>query len=170
MSKPGPDRVDAQWLAAEGRHLTREFPLARFARLADSILTQDGVVRLNARFCKVDDRPAVDLEVAAVLVVRCQRCLGALEVPVSSHVGLVFDTAAGAAEELPAGDYEPVPLDAAAVDLAGLVEDELLLSVPLVPLHEHCGETAVPGMVESEAARPAGTQRPFVDLKNLLKR
>jgi len=169
MSKPGPDRIEARRLAAEGALLTRDYPLVRFTRLADSILGQEGVVHVEARFCEVQDRPAVDLDVTGELSVRCQRCLGALEVPVASHVGLVFDTLRNASEELPAGDYEPLPLDPDAVDLAALVEDELLLSVPLVPLHEACAVAAACGTVEPEAAGPEGTQRPFAGLKDLLK-
>ncbi len=169
MSKPGPDRIEARKLAADGALLTRDYPLARFARLADSILSQEGVVHVVARFCEVQGRPAVDLDVSASLSVRCQRCLGPLEVPVASHFGLVFDTAQNASEALPAGEYEPVPLDAGAEDLAALVEDELLLSVPLVALHGDCPVAAVTGVAAPAAVQPEGTQRPFAGLKDLLK-
>lgn len=168
MSKPGPDRIEARKLAADGAFLTRDYPLVRFARLSDSILRQDGVVHVDARFCEVQGRPAVDLDVTGMLVVRCQRCLGLLDVPVASHVGLVFDMR-DASEELPAGEYEAVPLDAGAVDLAALVEDELLLSVPLVALHEDCSVATAPGGAEPGTAQPEGTQRPFAGLKDLLK-
>lgn len=169
MSKPGPDVVDAARLAAEGTCLVREFRLARFERLADSIVNRDGIVRVDARFSEVQRRPAVDLEVEAVLTVRCQRCLGPLQVPVASHVGLVIDASPERQEASPGGDYEAVTLDAAAVDLAALVEDELLLSVPLVPLHEHCDVAPPAGVATVEPAQREGTQRPFAGLKDLLK-
>ncbi|MFO1378385.1 MAG: YceD family protein [Steroidobacteraceae bacterium] len=169
MSKPGPDRVDAGRLAAEQARVVRAYPLAQFTRLADAIVNRDGVVRVDARFSEVQRRPAVDLDIEGVLSVRCQRCLGALRVPVESHVGLVFDASPERQDASPGGDYEALPIDPHAVDLAALVEDELLLSVPLVPLHEDCDVAGQASVAVVEAAPDEGTQRPFAGLKDLLK-
>jgi uncharacterized protein len=63
-----------------------------------------------------------------------------------------------------------VTTDPRAVDLHALVEDELLLSLPLVPRHEaeDCGPRALAaGPDEEDDARE--TTRPFAGLRELLK-
>ncbi len=59
------------------------------------------------------------------------------------------------------------------VDLAGLVEDELLLSLPLIAVHVG-GESCLPQApqalgAEDEAPAPQEMRRPFAGLKDLLK-
>jgi uncharacterized metal-binding protein YceD (DUF177 family) len=60
------------------------------------------------------------------------------------------------------------------IRVADLVEEELLLTLPLVPLHESAeecqsGQDEVPAPVEETEAAP-DTQRPFERLGELLKR
>ncbi len=112
--------------------------------------------------------PAARLTVQADLVLTCQRCLGPVHRKVESDAQLAF-----AKEGTPAlpDDLEVVGGDPRTLDLAALVEDELLLSLPIVPQHG-AGEACV---LRRGAVRPGGEaqapemRRPFAGLKDLLK-
>ncbi len=79
-------------------------------------------------------RDLVRGHVTATLRLRCQRCNGLLELPVSSSFTLAVVQGLDEAAQLPM-EYEPLLPDEAEIDPAALVEDELLLAVPPVPRH-----------------------------------
>ncbi|MCU0977336.1 MAG: YceD family protein [Steroidobacteraceae bacterium] len=170
MSKPLANRLDAVRLAADSASLERRFPLAGFPRLADSLVTSEGDATARLSFLGIAEGvPGCELEVAATLALRCQRCLRAVDVPVRSAGRLAFVAGDADAARAP-DDVEAVTCDPRAVDLHALVEDELLLSLPLVPRHENddCGPREVARVPdESEDSRAA--TRPFAGLKDLLK-
>lgn len=170
MSKPQANRLDAVRLAADGASLERRFPLAGFPRLAESLVTSEGDATARLSFSQVAEGVAgCDLVVDARLALRCQRCLQACEVPVRSADRLAFVANDAEALRVPAG-VEAVTTDPRAVDLHALVEDELLLSLPLVPRHEgeDCGPCASAHRPADEEDSRAAT-RPFAGLKDLLK-
>ena len=76
------------------------------------------------------------------------------------------------APELPGG-FEAIGGDPRKLDLAALVEDELLLGLPLIPQHEAgeaCGlATAPAGVADEPVAETPEMRRPFAGLKDLLK-
>lgn len=170
MSKPPANRLDAVRLAADGASLERRFSLAGFPRLADSLVASRGDATVQLSFLELADGIAgCDFAVEATLPLRCQRCLQAVELPVRSEGRLAFVASEADAARVPEG-AEPVTVDPRAVELHALVEDELLLSLPLVPRHEDdtCGAAADAGAPpEDDDAR--ATTRPFAGLKDLLK-
>jgi uncharacterized metal-binding protein YceD (DUF177 family) len=72
-----------------------------------------------------------------------------------------------------AGGYEPFIGDAESLSLSALIEEQVLLGLPLVPLHDdpaECRKSARGkrvAKVEAEA-QPEDTQRPFANLRDLL--
>lgn len=169
MSKPPANRLDAVRLAADGANLERRFPLAGFPRLADSLVASRGDATVRLSFLQLAEGIAgCDFVVEATLPLRCQRCLQAVELPVRSEGRLAFVASDADAARVPE-DAEPVTADPRAVDLHALVEDEMLLSVPLVPRHEDetCGAPAKAGEAPEDESR--ATTRPFAGLKDLLK-
>jgi uncharacterized protein len=168
MSTP-PDRpIDALGLARSGGGVELEFEVARFTRLRDRLATPEGRVRVRADFGVTGRWPVAKLAVAGEVVLACQRCLGTMRRRVASETNLVF--AEESADSLPDG-YEPAEGDPRRLDLAALVEDELLLSLPVVPQHgvgERC-ELPHGGAAAPDAAAEGATRRPFAGLKDLLK-
>ena len=73
------------------------------------------------------------------LRLRCQRCLEAMPYPVDVRFRLAVVQSAGEAERLPEA-LDPLLISEGRLRVADVVEDELLLSLPLVPKHapEHC--------------------------------
>jgi uncharacterized protein len=168
MSMP-PDRpLDALGLARSAARVEREFEVAGFARLRERLAEPAGSATARAEFGLQGHWPVARLHVEADVVLTCQRCLGPMRRRLASESQLVF--ADENAAELPDG-FESVGGDPRKLDLAALVEDELLLAVPLIPQHE-AGEAcelpdAAPGKDE-EGAAAAEMRRPFAGLKDLL--
>ncbi len=112
-----------------------------FARLAEALPECRGTIMYQVRgFVDSERHSYVDVEVETVLALVCQRCLGSLRWPLKLGRRLYLAHDEKEAERLEADvalvpDAEVLVADAA-VDLAALVEDEVLLSLPLIPRHE----------------------------------
>lgn len=85
-------------------------------------------------------RCMIDCSIKASLPLLCQRCGQEMNFPVESHSQLAVVTNDAQADELPEA-YDPLLLpDGAPVVLLDVIEDELLLAIPMVPRHidENC--------------------------------
>jgi uncharacterized protein len=100
------------------------------------------------------------LAIHGVLRLQCQRCLGALEHPLEILNKLLLVTAGeSAAGVLDEEDSEWVEASGN-LDVASLVEDEILLSLPYAPRHEEgscrqTGTAAADGAAASAFAKLA---------------
>ncbi len=161
-----PDRpLDAQGLARSRAVVERNFPIAGFERLRDRVAEPTGSAAVRAEFRVHNGFAAAALTVEAGVVLTCQRCLGPVHRRLESTSRLVF--APEETPELPP-DHEAIGGDPQNLDLAALVEDELLLSLPLIVQHTPAEECNAPAV----ATKPQPAQemrRPFAGLKDLLK-
>jgi uncharacterized protein len=111
--------------------------MASLARLADSLFETGGSLSY-ALVGGYDSRqrPQLRLEVRGTLHLQCQRCLGLLEFPLridSTLLVLRADEQDSAAADDP---LAPDAIDASPeLDVASLIEDEILLSLPFAPKH-----------------------------------
>lgn len=169
MSSAPDELLDALRLAPESAVVERSYPLGRFMRLADRLATTAGEARARLAFQDVGGVPTGVLQLRAGVMLNCQRCLGPVRRTLESKSQLAFVPSEDA--PVPA-DHETIAGDPERIDLATLVEDELLLSLPLVATHgadEEC-EAAVPGAAgEGKEPRVPAKRRPFAGLKDLLK-
>ena len=133
MSASLPEVLDAWRMVAARRSFEGRLPLASMGRLKDGLVDTEGEVAyvLERDTLQV---PYVELRIDAALPLECQRGLHRFLHPVKlvQRLGLIRDEADEAA--LPPG-YEPllVPEDGE-LRPAELIEDELILAVPLVPV------------------------------------
>ena len=81
-------------------------------------------------------KPALNLVVDGSVRLQCQRCLGSLDFPLRLDTQL--ELAASEAEILAADDDIERTLAARDMSVAVLVEDEVILALPMVPKHEQC--------------------------------
>ncbi|HEY9400921.1 MAG TPA: YceD family protein [Luteimonas sp.] len=129
-----PDVLDAWRMVAARRSFEGSLPLSSLSRLREVLCDAEGEVRYALDF----DRdtlliPYVELRIEAALPLECQRSLQRFLQPVQivQRLGLIRDEADEAG--LPEG-YEPLLLaEDGMLRPAELVEDELILAVPLVP-------------------------------------
>lgn len=162
--------LDALGLAADGAVVERQYPIACFARLGDHLARADGAAEVRLELQMMDGTAVGVMNLRAMVVQTCQRCLQPFERELVSEVRLAFAPQEGAV--LPA-DHEVIPGDPRRVGLAELAEDELLLSLPLIARHAEGEECRLPADVMSSAvaAKPEAPEmrRPFAGLKDLLK-
>lgn len=168
MSTPPERPLDAVGLARSDAQVEREFPVSVFSRLLDRLAEPAGRVKVLARFRQAGQWPAAHLSVTADVVLTCQRCLGPVRRMLASDAEVVF--ADEAAAGLPEGS-EVVAGDPHRLDFAALVEDELLLALPIIPQHDAGEACALPAGEgdEVDASDTAEMRRPFAGLKDLLK-
>jgi uncharacterized protein len=148
----------------------RELP-----RLAQSAARIDEAARFSALLTCLEQRRAdgsrrqlVELRVAGSIALVCQRCLEIYDQPLhgESRFELVDTEAEADAlfEATEADDDAPEPLVAARpVNGFELMEDELLLSLPIVPRHAVCPDNPATRVLEHQQAPDS----PFAALRAL---
>jgi len=135
MSKRLPEFVDPWRSADQGKRFSGRVELARLPRLATALKRPSGEVEFELRFERDSKRRSrIKGFVRSVLVVECQRCLGALSYPVDLSLDLAAIEVAAEAERLPE-EIEPVQVEEGVIRLLDMVEDELILAIPQVPMH-----------------------------------
>ena len=103
--------------------------------------------------------PSLKLSVDAVLTVVCQRCLSAMQLPLSVEYDYVVSKTEPEAID---GDDDVDWLEASReMNLSELIEDELLIAMPLAPTHGH---SCKPAKHES-----GEKHNPFAVLKGVIK-
>jgi len=162
-----PEVLDAWRLVAARRGVEGRLPLSALSRLAGLLHDTDGEVRFSLDFDTDELQvPYAELKIDAELPLLCQRSLERFLLPVQivQRLGLIRDEADEAA--LPPG-YEPLLMpEDGMLQPAELVEDELILAVPVVPM--------APGSEAVERDWPAtqvelDAANPFAALSSLKK-
>lgn len=126
--------IDPIRLAEAGSRFQGQLDLAQFQRLASSLQQVQGEVDVEVEFGRDDLHIAhLNGRLRTRLVLVCQRCLQPVTWPVDASFALGLVTTDQAAEQLPE-NYEPLMVSSA-MTLADIIEDELILAVPLVPMH-----------------------------------
>ncbi len=138
MRQQLPKEIDPFRFANTGRELEGELALDKMTRLAESLHHTEGQVTVSMKF-DIDGTgtPYMHGHFATTLSLTCERCMQELTVPVEidTMLGLVRHEklVEGLAEQ-----YEPwIIEDGELPDPATVVEDELILALPLVPKHDY---------------------------------
>ncbi len=166
------DPVDATLLAGRAAAVLRGYSLQDLPRVKLAGALPGTEMAVEFRFGSAETGVAVETHLEGKVVLICQRCLQSVEVPVISDSMLAVLGTDAAANELPE-DREPVVADATRLDLRWLAEEEVLLALPLVPMHD---AACAPAEVETDAAGdeapPEGERRhrPFENLRDLLNK
>jgi uncharacterized protein len=148
---------DAFAFAREGRVLEGTLPVLELERLHDLLVGVAGEVsfRLEGHKGKRGES-MLHLEVSGVIPLACQRCLEAIphELDVDCLLELVPEGTDLSQDELEDDTRDFLPV-ASELYVAELVEDEILLALPVAPRHEKCG---LPGAADAgERINPFAT-------------
>lgn len=162
MSEKATALLDVYRLAHTGRGLSGVSPVSAFARLKSLLASDAGELRWSLDF-GIDElsAPYCDVNIDGSLFLQCQRTLDTFEygLAVATRLALVKADDDGTGSR-----YEPLLVDPAGMRALQIVEDELILAIPLVPV--------APGtepVVAASAAPGEGTvtNNPFAVLNRL---
>jgi uncharacterized protein len=170
MSPPWSKLLDTEKLADSQAGIEFEVPLEQLTELRAHFAGLAGSVAGSVRFERVSGLPAAELSLEGAARLTCQRCLGPLEVRIERRVrvGLIADEAE--LDRVPE-DLEPVLARGGRTSIAALIEEELRLSLPIVPQHEELTECLeVPAAPGESLAQASPTNKPFAQLDELLGR
>ena len=158
-----PAQIEPFKWAEQGFKWSGQLPLSRFVRIA-----REAVGSIDDQLINIDCKLSMDAyhriawldgHVETKVPMECQRCLETVEIELVSsfHLALVDDESMierldedadfivlGESEATTKGDYDAP----ATADLLALIEDELLLLVPLSPKHEFCEHKHQPAIEE----------------------
>jgi uncharacterized protein len=125
--------------------LSGEVPLANLKRLSGLLHSDAGSVRASLRFRqRRGGWLALELTYDTSVQLQCQRCLEPFRHDVAERVELALADSESLPAAAPQGQ-EPLEIEEGRLSPAELIEDELILAMPLVPKHERiedCGSLA----------------------------
>ena len=161
----GSPTFDAFRLARKQESLRGEATMAQLTRLAQSVLdpaarvTYEVVGRIDP-----EGHPGAVMKLSARLPLRCERCNEPMHFELEREVAFRF---VGDEQELNALPIEDVEVEdvvaSSSMALLPWIEDEAILSLPLVPRHDDC---ALPLAREREPTED-GLPHPFAVLARL---
>ncbi len=107
------------------------------------------------------------LTVSTLMPQTCQRCLGPVDIPITIDRLFRFVESEAVAEEQDDESEEDLLVTSREFDLSSLIEDEVLMELPLIPRHEVC--PVAPKLAVADADFEAASEKPnpFAQLAQL---
>ena len=142
-----PFRLEVQAFAKEAGQFEGRWPLAQLARVAESALAEPGggpvtevvwSAQGEQRFARGATQTWLHLKAGTSLALECQRCLQPMPVALEVERSFLFVHGEDTAAKIDADSEDDVLALTRSLDLRELIEDELLLAMPLVPRHDVC--------------------------------
>ncbi len=138
--------------------------LGALVRLAGKLDSNQGKVMVEFEFNDSGyDCPVLKGRVETSLVVKCQRCLKGMDLEIKSQFELLVDASDELAHE---SRLDTIYSDNGTIDIFEVVEEELILGLPLVAMHDDssCNENRIS---KDEIPEIAVKENPFSVLKKL---
>ncbi|MQY50889.1 DUF177 domain-containing protein [Rhodocyclus tenuis] len=137
--------IDSLSFVRDEGSLQGELPVSGLARLHDWLSATDGAVRYRVDAARgPQGEPQLRIEIDALLQVRCQRCLESMRYPLELRnlLELVSREVDLSQEEVEDDSKDLLPAQRE-LDVVALIEDEIILALPLAPRHESCTPPAL---------------------------
>lgn len=169
MSGSWPSIIDPVQLAEKGTRFNGDFPLKGMRRLLELCANDAGSVQIDLRF-EHDEGNNVRVlwgTINARVHVTCQRCLEPFALALHSESRLVLLTPG---EQPALLEPDGTPVDSLVIEhplsLSELIEDELLLVMPMIPNHAPA-DCAAAKKASGDAPKVAQKKNPFSVLEQL---
>lgn len=136
LTEPLPTTLDVRKAAAREVTVSGVLRLSEMARLQGVLASDAGHVEATCAFGRDEEnRRVATISVAANVEVRCQRCLDIMPLVVATENRLAIVADDEQARSVPS-HMEPWVVEGEQGNLWTLVEDELILGIPIVSYHD----------------------------------
>jgi uncharacterized protein len=135
LNKKLPTHVDPIRFAENATDLHGALPISNMLRLAPSLANNTGDAQVHIQFGMDDRIRFAKGRVTAELAVQCQRCLEPFVYELNSEFAFGMVATDEKAKELPAR-YEPVMVSAEGLNIPEMIEEELIINLPIVLMHD----------------------------------
>ncbi len=151
-----------------GEHYGK-IPLVELDRLRDYLSNNDGELAYNINgILDEDRRPALHIAVKGNLHLRCQRCLGKLVHILDLQTKLLLVNNEVELDQYYEDDSVDAILATPSIDVWHLIEDEIILGLPVSSRHRE-NECEIRNQVENNKANKKQSEHPFAALAALRK-
>ena len=163
-----PPFFDPRKFADQGIDIQGETSVGKLPRLAEFRDSQDEPVQVDLHFGRDEDgRRSISGTVSTRLTMPCQRCLEPVTYQITARPRLVMVWDEEQMKALPE-QLDPILVIDDKMPLADLLEEELLLALPLVAMHEQCPNPLVKeSQPDSAADGKDKADNPFAVLAKL---
>ncbi len=162
---PIPQKIRVSTAVVRREHYVGELALNGLPKLSGLLVGDAGVVQVDLLACKIMDLPALTGVMEGVLHLECRRCDKPYQTPLRHELDLRLVSSEEEEERL-MQDCEPYWVQDDELALRDLLEDELLLALPMLPRCDSC-ENIVNGAAESAPTQEPRRENPFAALKKL---
>ncbi len=170
MNQTLPVHLNFAQKAKIGFEIQGKWPIKQLKRLNESLLLDKGDLEVELKFDRAGPIPFIVGHIKAELHLKCQRCMQAMVHPLDIRFKLGLVQNQVQMEKLP-DEFEPYLLEDDNNHLPDMLEEELLLALPLVAMHEFdCSDYLQKQESEQqgEVKEPEEKENPFSVLKDLL--
>jgi uncharacterized protein len=133
-STPFPEHLDALKLFARKGVISAALPVSRLKRFSGYLHQPGGEVAVFLEFGHDEEgRKLLSGTLEATVQVLCQRCMAPMPLDIASQLALLVSEGDSQTEST---ELDTVSMTDGNLDVLGLIEDELILSLPLAPVHD----------------------------------
>ncbi|MDX1519462.1 MAG: YceD family protein [Gammaproteobacteria bacterium] len=163
MSSDLPQTINPLRLARADALLKGQLNIGEMQRLSALVTDRQGQVDFELNFSQdADGQCYVKGHCATTISMSCQRCFQPISVDIATPTRLIVVLSIEAARDVPE-EYEPLLFTGDEIDLINMVEEEILLALPISPRHDTAECHAAEEIAELRNEKPG----PFSVLKDL---
>jgi uncharacterized protein len=131
-----PEHIDPFRFAEQKLRLDGKLRIAEMQRLCTSVIPHEDTVAVNLQF-GIDEQGITILtgHLETKLTLQCQRCMEPFSYEIMSNFVLGIVNTLDEANALPER-YEPALAHEGSLALREMIEDEIILNLPIIPRHE----------------------------------
>ncbi len=127
--------IDSLEFARKGRTLNGEIAVSDLARMVELLASSEGSIRYTVSGMQVDGKSFLLLDLSGICHLRCQRCLDDLTYPVGIASRLQLLEGEDLLQDDESDEIDGIEASRE-LDVIGLVEEEVILSLPFAPRHD----------------------------------
>ncbi|ORU89774.1 MAG: hypothetical protein A6F71_02065 [Cycloclasticus sp. symbiont of Poecilosclerida sp. M] len=129
--------IDPFVCAEQKRYFSGQLSIKELPRLLEDVLASEALLDIEFQFFKEQKNIIITGRISGELMLQCAACLEPMSFPVDIQVGLAVIRDQSLMDYVP-DSYEPCVVEDRCLQLSSIVEDEVLLTLPIIAKHDRC--------------------------------